>query len=102
MHETPRRGLELPAAGFTPMQSTIIYAEKGILTYTLSLPFAPGEMKLLSQGGVAANVVMAEVKAEITDPPRVQTTHADRGTPERPRGEFAQRGGGCCATYRDP
>ena len=64
-------GEELPAAGFTPdAEYPIIYAEKGILTYTLSLPFAAsGEMKLLSlEGGVAANVVMAEVKAEITDP----------------------------------
>lgn len=64
-------GEELPAAGFTPdAEYPIIYAEKGILTYTLSLPFVPsGEMKVLSfEGGVAANVVMAEVKAEITDP----------------------------------
>ncbi len=64
-------GEELPAAGFTPdAEYPIIYAEKGILTYTLSLPFTPsGEMKLLSlEGGVAANVVMAEVKAEIADP----------------------------------
>lgn len=64
-------GEELPAAGFTPdAEYPIIYAEKGILTYTLSLPFAPsGDMKVLSlEGGLAANVVMAEVRTEITDP----------------------------------
>jgi len=64
-------GEELPAAGFTPdAEYPIIYAEKGILTYTLSLPFAPsGEMKIVSlEGGLAANVVMAEVRAGIADP----------------------------------
>ena len=64
-------GEELPAAGFTPdADYPIIYAEKGIITYTLSMPFAPsGDMKVVSlEGGVAANVVMAEVKAVIEDP----------------------------------
>ena len=64
-------GEELPAAGFTPdAEYPIIHAEKGIITYTVSLPFAPsGDMKITSlEGGVAANVVMAEVRAEIEDP----------------------------------
>ena len=64
-------GEELPAAGFTPdAEYPIINAEKGILTYTLSLPFTPsGDFKVLSlEGGVADNVVMAEVKAEVTVP----------------------------------
>ncbi len=64
-------GEELPAAGFTPdAEYPIINAEKGIFTYTLSLPFAPsGDFQVLSlEGGVADNVVMAEVKAEVTVP----------------------------------
>lgn len=64
-------GEELPAAGFTPdADYPIIYAEKGILSYTLSLPFAPsGKMAVTSlSGGVAGNVVMGEVRAEVTDP----------------------------------
>ncbi len=64
-------GEDLPAAGFTPdAEYPVIYAEKGILTYTLSLPFAPsGERKITSlSGGVASNVVMAEVSALLADP----------------------------------
>lgn len=64
-------GEELPAAGFTPdADYPIINAEKGIITYTLSMPFAPsGDMKIISlEGGVAANVVMAEVTAVMEDP----------------------------------
>ncbi len=63
-------GEDLPAAGFTPdAEYPIIHAEKGIVTYTVSLPFAPsGEMKVTSlEGGVAANVVMAEVTAVVED-----------------------------------
>ncbi len=63
-------GEELPAAGFTPdADYPIIYAEKGIITYTVSMPFAPsGDMKIVSlEGGMAANVVMAEVTAVIED-----------------------------------
>ena len=64
-------GEELPAAGFTPdADYPIINAEKGIITYTLSMPFAPsGDMKIISlEGGVAANVVMAEVTVVMEDP----------------------------------
>lgn len=64
-------GEELPVAGFTPdADYPIINAEKGIITATVSLPFAPsGDMAITSlAGGVAANVVMAEVRAEIEDP----------------------------------
>ncbi len=64
-------GEELPVAGFTPdAEYPIINAEKGILTYTLSMPFTPsGGMRVLSlAGGVASNVVMAEVKAEVAIP----------------------------------
>ncbi|NLM71302.1 MAG: dipeptidase PepV [Synergistaceae bacterium] len=64
-------GEELPVAGFTPdAEYPIINAEKGILTYTLSMPFAPsGDFRVLSlEGGVADNVVMAEVKTEVTVP----------------------------------
>lgn len=64
-------GEELPVTGFTPdADYPIINAEKGIITYTLSMPFAPsGDMKIISlEGGVAANVVMAEVTAVMEDP----------------------------------
>ena len=64
-------GEELPAAGFTPdADYPIINAEKGIVTATVSLPFAPsGDMKITAlSGGVAANVVMAEARVEIEDP----------------------------------
>jgi len=64
-------GEELPVAGFTPdAEYPIINAEKGILTYTLSMPFTPsGGMRVLSlSGGVASNVVMAEVRAEVAIP----------------------------------
>lgn len=63
-------GEDLPVAGFTPdAEYPIIYAEKGIITYTVSLPFAPsGEMRVISlEGGVASNVVMAEATAEIVE-----------------------------------
>lgn len=66
-----KSGEEIPVAGFTPDgEYPVIHGEKGILTYTLSLPFAPsGEMRILSlSGGVAANVVMAEARAEIGEP----------------------------------
>ncbi|MGI6783634.1 MAG: dipeptidase PepV [Aminivibrio sp.] len=64
-------GEDLPVAGFTPdADYPIINAEKGIITYTVSMPFAPsGDMKITSlEGGMAANVVMAEVTAVIEDP----------------------------------
>lgn len=64
-------GEELPVAGFTPdAEYPIIYAEKGVLTYTLSMPFAPlGDMTVTElSGGVASNVVMAEARAVLSDP----------------------------------